>query len=275
MNNLEKIAIKVQESFGQLWSLKTRGEDTIEISTPYSTTTSKFVSIFVTRRSGKFIVSDGGFLNSGDYESEIDYENQCLLKILYHFESYYEVKKTEDNIGVKHYYKTTKNENLVSNLVYEMAQFVSMCASAATVQFEDKKEVEARNLFRHEASSYISNNFQKYEPKFRAALDKDEYRSVRFNVLIEKKNRLNLISYVTGSSAANFRNSIARANMNFEIATLSKYNRFIDNKIVLVNDLSDGFVYSQISKQLQILEDHIGQEPIKWTKRDELLNILS
>lgn len=274
MSNLEKVVNNVRQCFDQLWSFKLRGTDTVEISTPYSTTTSKFVSIYVTERAGKFIISDGGLLNSEAYESEIDYENQCLLKILYHFEAFYEVKRTEDKKGIKHYYKTTSKENLIPNLVYEMSQFVSMCASAATVQFEDPKELEERNTFRTKATAYISTNFQKYSPQFRAPLDKEEFRSVRFSALIEKKNRLNLVSYVTGSNPANFRNSIARANMNFEIASSSKYNDYIDNKIVLVNNAADGFLLNQIGKQLNILEEHTGQEAINWSERERLISIL-
>jgi hypothetical protein len=275
MNKLEKIVVDVRTSFDRLWSIKLRGNDTVEIITPYSTTTSKFVSVYLTIRDNKFIVSDGGLLNSEAYESIIDYENQCLLKILYHFESFYEVKRTEDKQGIKHYYKISQNENLIANLIYEMAQFVSMCASAATVKFEDEKELEERNNFRTKASAFIGIKFQKFNPKFSAPLDKNEFRSVRFSALIEKKSRLNLVSYVTGSNPANFRNSIARVNMNFEIATSSKYNDYIDNKIVLVNDVADGFVLNQIGKQLNILEEHIGQESVPWTQREKLLTILN
>lgn len=274
MSKLEKIALNVSHCFDQLWSFKKRGDNTIEIITPYSTTTSKFVSLYITERSGKFVVSDGGLLNSEAYESEIDYENQCLLKILYHYEAFYEIKKTQDKLGIKHYYKTTTNENLIANMVYEMAQFVSMCASAATVQFEDQKEIEERNNFRNKASAYISTNFNRYNPKFRAPLDKQSFRSVRFSALIEKRNRLSLISYVTGSNPTNFRNSIASANMNFEIASSSKYNEVIDNKIVLINNLADGFVENQISKQLQILEENLNQKSITWTEREKLIAIL-
>ncbi len=275
MNRLEKIAINVRGSFDQLWSFKLRGLDTIEISTPYSTTSSKFVSIYVTERNGKFIISDGGLLNSEAYESVIDYDNQCLLKMLYHFEAFYEVKRTQDKQGVKHYYKTTVEENLIPNKVYEMAQFVSMCASAATVQFEDPKEIEERNNFRNKASTYISANFQEYKPRFSAALDKHDFRSVRFSALIERKNRLSLISYITGSNPANFRNSIARASMNFEIASSSIYSSHIDHKIALVNNQADGFVLKQISKQLNILQEHTDKEAVKWSERERLHAILS
>lgn len=274
MNELEKLAFGVQGSFNQLWSFKLRGNDTIEISTPYSTTSSKFVSVFVTKRKDKYIVSDGGLLNSEAYESVLDYENECLLKILYHFANYYEVKKTQDKNGFKHYYKTTTSEKLIANMVYELAQFVSMCASAATVKFEDQKEIESRNTFRKKATSYIGANFQGYHPKFRASLDKDDFRSVRFSAILERKSRLNIISYVSGSTPSNFRNSIASANLNFEIASSSKYKNHIDNKIVLVNNTAEGFILNQISKQLHVLEDQIGQKVVNWSEREKLQSII-
>ena len=275
MTNLEKVVMNVRQCFDNLWSFKLRGADTVEISTPYSTTTSKFVSIYVTDRAGKFIISDGGLLNSEAYETEIDYENQCLLKILYHFEAFYEVKRTEDKKGVKHYYKTTNKENLIPNLVYEMAQFISMCASAATVQFEDSKELEERNTFRAKATAYISTNFQNDNVRFRASLDKEEFRAVRFSAIIERGSRWSLISYLTGSNPANFISSIAKANINFEVAAGSKYNRVIDNKIVLINDTAEGFVPAKVHKQLDVLQDHIGQEPIAWSEKERLLTILN
>lgn len=275
MTELENIVYNVRGCFDKLWSWKIRGNDTIEISTPYSTTSSKFVSLFLTIRQGKFVISDGGLLNSEAYESQIDYENQCLLKILYHYESYYEIKRTTDNIGIKHYYKSTNKEKLIPNMVYEMAQFISMCASAASVQFEDPKEIEERNNFRTKATSYISSTFTDYNLSFRAPLDKKDFRSVRFSAIVERKSRLNLINFVTGSNTGNFRNSIARANLNFEIASSSKYNDFIDNKLVLLNDTANGYMPNQLFKQIQILEEHTGRESVPWSKREKLLSLVN
>jgi hypothetical protein len=275
MNKLEHIFQNVGSCFNQLWTLKFRGTDTIEISTPYSTTSSKFVSLFLTERNGKYIISDGGLLNSEAYESEIDYENQCLLKILYHYENYYKVKRTQDKSGLKHYYKTTTNEKFIPNVVYEMAQFISMCASAATVKFEELTESEERKTFRKKATSYLNTNFQKFAPQFSASLDKEEFRTVRFSALIERNNRLNLINFVTGSTPANFRNSIAKANINFEIASGSKYENYIDNKIVLLNNEAEGFEMNKIKRQLLILQEHSGQEAVRWTERKRLLEIIN
>jgi hypothetical protein len=94
-------------------------------------------------------------------------------------------------------------------------------------------------------------------------------------VLFEKQNRLNLLSYITGSTPANFIGSIAKANINFQVASSSKYNEYIDNKIVLVNNSADGFVMSQIGKQLEILEERTGRKAVQWSERERLLSILN
>ena len=156
-----------------------------------------------------------------------------------------------------------------------MAQFVSMCASAATVQFEDKKEVEERNTFRTKAISYLEVHFQEENIRFSANLDKEEFRSVRFSAIIERNNKLNLISFLTGSNPANFIGSIAKANINFQIATDSKYNKVIDNKLVLINDAAEGFIPAKIYKQLNVLEEQTGQKAIQWSEREKLLAILN
>src|SRR5688572_25264656 len=106
MSEFEKIFLDTRKNFDALWSFKLHNTNVIEIITPYSTTSNKFVSLFLTKRDSKYIVSDGGLLNSEAYESEIDYENQCLLKILYHLESFYDIKSTSDKLEIKHYYKT-------------------------------------------------------------------------------------------------------------------------------------------------------------------------
>ena len=144
MNDYLKVLENIKSCFDQLWSFKMRGEKTIEIITPYSTTSSKFVSLFLTNLDGKFVISDGGLLNAESYDSKVDYDNQCLLKILYHFENYYQIKTMVDKRGYKQYYKTTEKQILIPNIIYDMGQFISMCVSSATVQFEDQKEKEEK-----------------------------------------------------------------------------------------------------------------------------------
>lgn len=276
MNKYQKIYENIRFCFDQLWSFKFRGDETIEIITPYSTTSNKFVSLFLTKRDDKFIVSDGGLLNSEVYESKVDYDNQYLLKILYHYENHYQIKTTIDKKGYKHYYKTTNSETLVPNLIYDLAQFISMCVSVATVEFDDLKEKEEKETFRKNANAFLESIINKDDRKFGASLDKEKFRSVRFSAIIEKRNRLSLVSYVTGSNITNYSNSIARTNLNFEIASNSIYSPFIENKIVLLNDSADGYAPTALSNQINILKQHTeNKEPIKWSEKEKLKEILA
>ena len=275
MNKYQEIYENIKFCFDQLWTFKQRGDETIEIITPYSTTSNKFVSLFLTKRHDKFIVSDGGLLNSEAYESQVDYDNQYLLKILYHYENHYQIKTTIDKKGYKHYYKTTNSEILVPNLIYDLAQFISMCVSSATVELDDLQEKEEKETFRKNANAFLESITAKGDRKFRASLDKEKYRTVRFSAIIERRNRLSLISYVTGSNITNYSNSIARTNLNFEIASSSKYNPYIDNKIVLMNDSADGYLPTSLSNQINILKQHTdNKEPIKWSEKEKLKEIL-
>lgn len=276
MNKYQEIYENIKFCFDQLWSFKSRGDETIEIITPYSTTSNKFVSLFLTKRDDKFIVSDGGLLNSEAYESQVDYDNQYLLKILYHYENHYQIKTTTDKKGYKHYYKTTTSEILVPNLIYDLAQFISMCVSSATVELDDVQEKEEKETFRKNANAFLESIIDKGDRRFRASLDKEKYRTVRFSAIIEKRNRLSLISYVTGSNITNYSNSIARTNLNFEIASNSKYAPYIDNKIVLMNDSADGYAPVLLSNQINILRQHTNnEEPLKWSEKEKLKEILA
>ncbi len=277
MNEFEKIFLDVKRNFDALWSAKLRNDQVIEIITPYSTTSNKFVSLFVTKQNGRYIVSDGGLLNSEAYESEIDYDNQCLLKVLYHLEGYYEIKATTDKNGNKHYYKSTDNEKLIPNLVYEMAQYISMCVSAATVPFVDEKEKEEKETFRKQVNTYLESMVTKSSKlTLNGYLDKKNFRSVRFNAIIAKNNSsLSLVNYITGSNVSYFTKSISNASVLFEIADNSPYRDFIKQKIAVVNNGAEGFVSGKLQKHFEILHEHTGRDPINWSEKDNLIAILN
>lgn len=276
MNEFEKIFSNVTKNFDALWSFKIRSDQVIEVITPYSTTSNKFVSLFVTKRNDKYIVSDGGLLNSEAYESEIDYENQCLLKVLYHLEGFYEIKSTTDTRGNKHYYKSTTDSKFIPNLVYEMGQYISMCVSAATVPFVDEKEKQEKETFRKQVNVFLESIVPKSEIKLNGYLDKKQFRTVRFNAIITKNSSsFSLINYVTGSNVSYFQKSISNASVLFEIADASPYSQYIKQKIAVVNNSAEGFVPERLGKHFEILQGHTGQDPIKWSERNNLKALLN
>jgi hypothetical protein len=277
MNEFQKIYLNVRQNFDSLWTSKLRNDNVIEIITPYSTTSNKFVSLFITKRNGKFIVSDGGLLNSESYGSEIDHENQCLLKVLYHMEGFYEVKTVIDKRGLKHYYKSTPEEKLVPNLVYEMAQYVSMCVSAATVPFVDEKEKEEKATFRRQVNTFLASIISAPNSKLNlnGSLDKKNFRSVTFNAIVTKNNSLSLVNYITGSSVSYFTKSISNASVLFEIADSSPFKDLVTQKVAVINNEAEGFIPGKLQKHFEILNEHTGREPIRWSERDELRVLLN
>lgn len=274
MIKMDDIFIQIVKEFDQLWNFKYRDDNTLEVLTPYSTTTNKFVSLFVVVQNGKYVITDGGLLNLESYDTSIDYDNECLLKILYHLESYYEVKTTEAAGGTKHYYRTTEDAKLIPNLIYDMAQFVSMCASAASVQFVDEKEKEAKETFRKMANSYLESIVDVERIQRNASLNKEQMRTVRFNAIVtHNSSSMSLINYLSGSSPQYFTNTINRAYANFKIAENSAFSNHIVNKVAIIDNTADGYQEQHLFKHLELLKEQTGNNSILWSER-ERLNVL-
>ena len=106
----ENIYKDIVSSFGEIWTYKERGKS-LEIITPFATSSQKFISVFLTEREGKYIVSDGGWIMDGVYEVEFALENKCFLKIYEHYLDSFNIKKTvssNTNNSRYHFYKTNE-----------------------------------------------------------------------------------------------------------------------------------------------------------------------
>ncbi len=261
----------VKESFCSLWNFKERGK-TLEIITPYSTTNFKFISIFITQQEDKLIVTDGGWLTSGEYETKPDLDDDMFMKIFYHYETFYEIKKLDDAFGT-YYYKTTKKVSLIPNLVYDLTNFLSSILSTSQIQFIDQKEKEEKEIFRKEADRYLSGFVNKDSIRFRKELGED-YKLVRFSAIVSKSSKIDLVKYVTGSTSNYFLNSLTKATVDFEIANHSPFNEYINNRVALVNDMAPGFDERKHYRYIETLEEHTKRPCIKWTQREILTSVL-
>ena len=268
----QKVFESIKEEFCSLWSFKLKGE-TLEIITPYSTTTSKFVSIFLTQRNKEFIVSDGGWLLSEMYDNSIDFDDEMFAKAFYYFENQYEIKSIEAT-SATFYYKKTYNAALVPSLVYEMANFISAVVSSSQVQFQNLDEKETKKLFEGHARSYINSLVPKDGSRtlmFRKALsDDDNLKSIKFSAISQYNNQLTLINYVTGSTIDYFANSIGKANIMFEVGEKSKFKKNIKNKIALIDDTAKGFDKKRLAGYLDMLETTTKRHNILWHQRELL-----
>jgi hypothetical protein len=270
MNN-QGVFDNIKESFCSLWTFKERGS-TLEIITPYSTTTSKFISVFITEQANKFVVTDGSWLTIGEYETTPDFDDEMFLKIFHHYETFYEVSKLDTPAGI-YYFKSTENEALIPNLVYDLTNFLCTIISASQIQFVDPKEKEEKETFRKVADSYISGFVNKEIIKFNNQLG-DDYKTVRFNAIVSRGPKMNLVKYITGSTPSYFLSSLTKATVDFEIANNSPFNDYIDKRVALINDTADGFVAGRLYRHLETLEEHTHIPTVKWTSKEQLVNLL-
>ena len=270
--NPQSIFNNVKESFCSLWTFKHRGT-TLEIITPFSTTQSKFISVFVTEREDKFVVTDGGWLFKGEYENELDLDDPVFFKIFSHYELHYDIKNLQHNEGI-FYYKATNKIDLIPNLVYDLSHFLLTIISTSQIQFQDEKEKREKENFRKNADSYLTSVLSKDLIKFRRELG-EEYKNVRFNAIVQRGRKVDLVKYITGSTLNYFMSSLTKATVDFEIANHSPYNDFINNRIALVNDVAEGFDAGKIFRYMQALEEHTKIPSVKWSERDRLNNLFN
>jgi hypothetical protein len=259
----------VKNSFNALWKYKVRG-NSLEIITPYATTNDKFVSVFLTERNGEFIVSDGGWLSDEVYDTNIHLDDECYLKLYYHYESHYAVKTTIDGVGNTHFYKKTNNYHTVSNIVYDIANFITAIVSASLIQFQEVKEKEEKEFFTRDANAFMFTLAEKDNVLLHRPIG-ENLRNIRFSAIIKyPRNELALVTYITGSTYNYFQSSIARANLNFQIATKSPYSSLIKKKVAFVNDFAGGFQQDKLYEYLTGLEAQTTSPIIKWSEKEKL-----
>ncbi len=265
----DKIYIDVVSSFGGLWSFKER-ENSLEIITPFATTSHKFVSVFVTQRGDDFIVSDGGWVADGSYGSPFDRNIDCYAKIILHYLDNFQVRETSNLTRVSFFYKKTDKQIAVPSLILDMANFISSIVSLSEVEYEVERKTY--DLFSRTANVFLSDLFVgKFETNVYFDLTT---RHVKPNAIIKKDNgKVLLVNYITGSNLANFKSSIGKTTVIFELAEKSILKDKIDNKVTFVDDFSTGFGSSEVGAWLDNLSDKPRIKRIDWSKKEEFSNI--
>jgi len=269
---MQAVFNNIKDTFCSMWSFKERG-NTLEVITPYATTNLKFISVFITKQNGFFIITDGGYLEDSEYDLVPDIEDGLFMRVFHHYEDFYEIKSLEHQ-NRKIYFKKTKKEELIPNLVYDLANFTSAIINTSQIQFISKEEKEAKESFRKKADNYLAGILNSEELSFRRMLGND-YKSVRFNAVISRGRNINLVKYITGSSVNYFQNSITKATVDFEIANSSPYNEYIDNRIALLNDTAEGFITDKLFRYVQVLEKHTKIDSVRWSEKGKIKSILN
>lgn len=265
---------EIKNSFSGLWQIKERGES-LEIITPYATTNNRFISVFLSIQGSDFIISDGGWINSGIYDIEPNNEEGCFLKVFYHYLNSFDIKEIETPGSVKYYYLKTSSSIDVPARVLALSSFVQSIVSISEIRFEDKEEKETKARFVSKANEYLKSIISDDRLKLNSYIN-EQKKEIKFNAIYYKtKSSFSLINYITGSSNSHFANSIFKANTLFEMADSTNLKDYINGKISIVDTSAEGYTQEKMAHYLLHLENHTGSKIVNWSEKEKLLTILN
>lgn len=133
------IAELIKRDFEKLWRFKLRGES-LEVVTPFSTVTNKFVSVFITIRNGKYVVTDGAMISDGMNEYGINQEN---LQVAYKAAELFNIKTTYQK-GL-YFYKISEAKMLLSSDLHDMASFIAIAVNTTAINNPTNPTPTTRN----------------------------------------------------------------------------------------------------------------------------------
>lgn len=259
----------VKMDFCHLFQFKIHG-DTLEIITPMVTLTSKFVSVFITQRGEKLIVTDGGWIHQNIYDCDLDLEDKETVFLIFdQYKKYYNITQNKNKSNPMYFRAVTKIE-LLSAAVFDVANFIVGIVNSYTLDYRDKKDKEDRDKFRSETNDFLKmhykDNFRANHPVF----------DVKYSGAIIINSKMHLFEYVTGSNSRYFENDLRRATINFQLIQEKPYVlSHVANRIAIFND--DSLGYQNGFKQILVnhLEKSTTHERLLRSKREEIFSIIN
>lgn len=271
MENTEIINL-IKSSFCNLTSAKIR-TNFIEIITGYSTINFKFISVFIYKsKNGKYIVSDYGWLEQNYYETSFsDEQEEIAERVKQSYLYIYDVKQTEDAQKNIFYYKSTDNASNIASLVFDMSNFLVGVVNAYCLKYKDEKDEKEKESFRIAANNFLK---QHYNQNVRLERNLVDLKNIKFNAIIYKGSKINLLTYITGSTPQYFESGLRKSIVNFQISEKSIEKKDIVEKIPIINDSCDGFLKSRSESLLELLREKSTREPILWSEKEKVLEII-
>jgi hypothetical protein len=266
----EELYHSVARDYSQMWDFKLRGAS-LEIITPHSTISDKFVSVFLTQRGVDFIVSDGGYLSTGEYvENEAVQQSPCYRQTFAQLSKYYKVQSVLDSTSKLIFYTKTQRYDMVSAQVHDMASFITGVVNAQQITLEVDEEVLTRQRFAKQAGSFLLDVFPNQRVKFHQPLRVND--RVNFSAGIWRGSKVNLIQFVTGSTPSHFADSMTRATVNFLAVPGSSLAPIVNHKISFIDTLASGFRSNGNGTYASMLSG--ASEIFPWEERNRLVELL-
>lgn len=271
MDKLLNIFQTIKDDFCSLTTYKLRGES-LEVITPFSTLNNKFISVFIKEIQGKYVISDAGWTDLNYYDVSVNEEDDEIIeRIFTYYQQNFDISTTADKAGTIHYYKTCSNLGSIPANVFDLANFIVGAVNSLGIKYKDEKEEKERETFRKDANTFLKVHYNK-NVKLQKSLD--DFKNIRFNALITKSTDIFLVSYVTGSSSYYFTNDLRKTIVNFEISEKSKYRNHIREKVSIINDQAEGYHPQKLSSMMDLLNEKVTKEPVKWSEKERILEII-
>lgn len=263
-----QITESLQRDFSALWKCEQRG-NSLEITTPYLLPDSTLLSLFLTQREGRFIVSDGG----GAYEVISDYCPLPQSKAMAELQAYahkFGLKEGHSE-GKPLFFKECSDVHLISSLAFDVAMFATMATSALVSASE---EIETEDRFKIQADAYLGA-IKPIGITMHTRHQIPEVPGVRFSAVLTGPARVWLVSYVTGSNITYFRRSLADTVMNFRHAWNSPLKGHIGRTIPILNDEATGYRPSELAWRLHDLQRESRDSVVRWSEHDKITEYLA
>lgn len=263
---MEKVFETITTAFQSLWKIKDYGK-TLEIVTPVATINNMFVSVFITKRGEDYIATDGGWIDSGLYECEIDWKSHIFKRIGTYYIENLDIQK-EETKGRTFYYKRINKLELLPNIVFDLSNFINAIISSSNIKFTaDREEM----TFKKDVRGYMRREFGDDRFEYEKSLSEDS--TIRFNAIERNRNGVKLINFVGGSNSTYYANSLCRSNTNFQMIQPYHHKFNIKRTITLLDDRKPSVINSpQVQTYFNYLMENQtdGNRVVLWSHRDEL-----
>lgn len=265
---MDKVFETIVSAYQSLWKFKDYG-NTLEIVTPVATINDMFVSVFITKRNNDYIATDGGWIDSGMYECEVDWKSNIFKRIGSYYIDNLGITKTEAK-GRTFYYKRVHEIELIPNIVFDLSNFINAIVSSSNIKFTaDREEL----TFRKNARGLMIREFGLDRFEFDKPLS-DE-KPIKFNAIERNLDGIKLVNFVSGSNSSYYANSLCRSNTDFQmiIPFWEKYK--IRRTITLLDDRKSSIINSpQVQTYYNYLLDNRSDSNrvMLWSQKREFLD---
>lgn len=267
---MDKVFETITTAYQSLWQIKDYGK-TLEIVTPVATMNNMFVSVFITKRGDDYIATDGGWIDAGMYECEVEWKALVFKRIAAFYFDELNIMKTEAKSRT-FYYKRINKLELLPNIVFDLANFINAIISSSNIKFTaDREEI----TFRKHARGFMIREFGIERFEYDRPLSEND--PIKFNAIERNKDGVKLINFVSGSNSSYYANSLCRSNTNFQMVIPLHRAYNIKRTITLLDDRNISVINSpQVQTYYNYLMNNRTEENrvFLWSQRNDFANAI-